>query len=39
MLGIQNYKNKKKSTAELGQSDLLSVHKSLFSQMPLSQEK
>ena len=34
---IQNYKNKK-STAELGHSDLRSVYKSNFAQMPISQE-
>ena len=37
-LGIQNCKNKKKSTVELGHSDLLSVYKSSFAQMPISQE-
>ena len=37
-LGIQNYKNKKKSTAELGHGDLLSVYKSNFAEMPISQE-
>ena len=37
-LGIQNYKNKKKSTAELGHRDILSVYKSNFAQMPISQE-
>ena len=31
-------KNFKKSTAELGHSDLLSVYKSNFAQMPISQE-
>ena len=36
--GIQNWKNKKKSTAELGHSDLLSVYKSNFAQMPISPE-
>ena len=36
-LGIQNCKIKKK-TAELGHSDLLSVYKSSFAQMPTSQE-
>ena len=29
----------KKSTTELGHSDLLSVYKSNFAQMPISQEK
>ena len=35
---IQNCKNEKKSTAELGHSDLFSVCKSSFAQMPISQE-
>ena len=34
---FQKCKNKK-STAELGHSDLLSVYKSSFAQMPISQE-
>ena len=37
-LGIKNGKNKKKSTADLGHSDLLSVYKSNFIQMSISQE-
>ena len=35
---IISYKNKKKSTAELGHSDLLSAYKSNFAKMPVSQE-
>ena len=35
-LGIQNCK--KKSTAELSDSDLLSVYMSSFAQMPIAQE-
>ena len=37
-LGIQNCKNKQKTTSELGQSNQLSVYKSNFAQMPISQE-
>ena len=36
--GIENCKNKSKSTAEVGHSSLLSVYKSSFAQMPVSQE-
>ena len=36
-IGIQNFKNKK-TTAELDHSDLISVYKSSFTQMPISQE-
>ena len=36
-LCVQNYKNKK-SIAEIGQNDLLSVYKSSFPEMPISQE-
>ena len=37
-LGFQNYQNEKKSVAELGHSDLLSVYESSFAKMPISRE-
>ena len=36
-LGFLNYQNKKKSVAELGHSDLLSVYESSFARTPISQ--
>ena len=40
VFGILNCKKEKKtSTAELGHSDLFSLYKSSFAQMPISQER